>query len=482
MLVYAVDLGTTNVKVVLFDEDLHRLAVACAPATYDRAGERVEFSPDALFATVLDLVHRCHRDAGEPRGHEAVLSLTGQAESLVLNDADGRPVRPGLSWLDARAAAQAREIGEEFGVEDAFARTGQPVPTATWPAAKLRWLAQHEPATLRAAAQVLMVKDDLVRRLVGTSAGELTTRGFSYLYDIRARRWWTELLDFLDVPEKALAEVVPAGTDLGPVLPAVADLLPTAESYRVNAGALDHFCAMAGTGSYVPGVVSESAGTVLSLSVLVEDWTFDPARRVSYHPGLRAGETVLFDGIDCGAVALDWFRREGLAGIAFEELEDLLRNRPEREAPFFLPYLTGVNPPDYFPDAHGAFLDLDLGHGRADLAHAVQEGVAHLLRRTVDHLGTGVHQIVSTGGGAGSAHWNQLKADVCGVDLLVPAEREATCRGAAVLALVAAGRLGDLDEAPAPVPAPTRYRAHHGPDRARRYARFEDHLTRLFGL
>ena len=203
---------------------------------------------------------------------------------------------------------------------------------------------------------------------------------------------------------------------------------------------------MAGTGSYTAGIVSESAGTVLSLSLLTDGWTFDPARKVSFHAGLRPGEIVLFNGVDSGGVSLEWFRREGLDGMGYDDLEAQLRAyTSDRRAPMFLPYLTGVNPPDYFPDARGAFLDLDLAHGRIDLAYAVEEGVAHLLRRNVDYLTAGpAREIISTGGGASSAFWNQLKADVCGIDVVVPDEREATCRGAAALALVAAGEIADL--------------------------------------
>jgi sugar (pentulose or hexulose) kinase len=105
VLVYAVDLGTTNVKVVLYDEHLRRLAVASAPAVYQRAGDRVEFSAAGLFDLAVDLLGRCAADAPDTAGHDAVIVLTGQAESLVLNDRSGEALRPALSWLDDRTAA-----------------------------------------------------------------------------------------------------------------------------------------------------------------------------------------------------------------------------------------------------------------------------------------------------------------------------------------------------------------------------------------
>ncbi|MFY0407755.1 FGGY-family carbohydrate kinase [Solicola sp. PLA-1-18] len=482
MLVYAVDVGTTNTKVVLFDGDLHRLAVSSAPAVYHREDVSVEFDASTLFESVLDLIHQCSRAVADTSAHDAVIVLTGQAESLVLNDEHGRPVRPGMSWLDDRAATLAVEIAERFGTDAAFAVTGQPVSSATWPAAKLRWLGHHEPAVLEKTAAVLMVKDEMIRRLTGAAAGEVTTRGFTYMYDVRARHPWSEMLDYLAVDPSQLAETVPAGTDVGEVQAAVLDRLPRSASYRVNAGALDHFCAMVGTGSYRPRVVSESAGTVLSLSVLTEGWTFDEDHKVSFHAGLETDDVVLFNGVDSGGVALDWYRREGLSDMGYDELERRLRARGAATAPIFLPYLTGVNPPDFFADAHGAFLGLTLGHDRIDLAYAVEEGIAHLLHRNVEYLQTpGPPEIVSTGGGAASSFWNQLKADVCGVDVVVPDEQEATCRGAAVLALRAAGGIDDIaDAAHLNQPAAARYTPTDVVGRAERYRRFDDYLNRLF--
>ncbi len=143
-----------------------------------------------------------------------------------------------------------------------------------------------------------------------------------------------------------------------------------------------------------------------------------------------------------------------------------------------------MNPPDFRSAARGAFLGLELGHDRFDLAYAVEEGIADLLRKNIDSLASGadrVREIVSTGGGAASSFWNQLKADVCGVDVLVPREQEATCRGAAVLALVERGILADFDDAAhLDQPETVRYRPSGHPSHDRRYQDFEDYLERLY--
>lgn len=483
MLIYAVDLGTTNIKVVLFDERAQQLAVARDAMRYRRDGVYVEFDPEAVLASVLQLIAECARQA-PGTDQDAHIVLTGQAEALVLADADGRPLAPGISWMDERSTIEADEIADRFGTDDAFAVTGQPESVATWPATKLRWFAAHRPELLVAARHVLMIKDFVLFRLTGRAVGEETTRGFTYLYDVPRRRYWNEMVEFCGIRPEMLPEVVPAGTTIGSVRDEILDQLPPATSYSVNVGALDHFCAMLGLSSYAAGAVSASAGTVLALSLIAPDWSFDPADPVSFHPGLRADETVLFTCADSGGVALEWFRESIAGGIPYDALERELRDRDHRGAPLFLPYLTGVNPPDFQPDARGAFLELQLRHDRIDLAYAVMEGVAHLLRRNIDALrgsGQAVDEIVSAGGGTASSFWNQLKADVCGVALRVPDEQEAACRGSAVLALVAAGALISIDDTAAlHAPSERVYRPRIDAALAARYDRFDTALTRLY--
>ena len=482
MIVYAVDLGTTNVKVVRYDEAARAEATATRPMRYHREGDRVTFDPDAVVDAVLDLIRSAGREAPDGDSSASIV-ITGQAESLVLVDVDGQVLGPGISWMDERSGEQAREMATAFDPDEAFAITGEPEPVPTWPATKLRWLTQQHPEVLPRVRHVFMIKDFVIWRLTGRAVGEETTRGFTYLYDVPGRDYWADMMDFCGVTRAMLPEVVPAGTTVGPVLPSISERLPAA-AYTVNAGALDHFCAMLGTDTYAPGELSVSAGTVLALSLLTEDWKHDPTSRVSFHAGLRPGDTVLFSCADSGGVSLGWFQEILGGGGAPGTGEPDLRAVDRGAAPLFLPYLTGLNPPDFNPRARGAFLDLQLRHDRGDMVYSVMEGVAHLLRRNLEDLaahGQPAASMTSAGGGTASDVWNQLKADVTGLELTVPREPQDACRGAAVLALAAGGAIDSLhDTALLSRPPVTTYRPRADPLTDQRYAAFDAALHRLY--
>jgi xylulokinase len=200
---------------------------------------------------------------------------------------------------------------------------------------------------------------------------------------------------------------------------------------------------------------------------------------VSFHRGLRSQDIVCFDCADSGGVCLEWFKNNFYGSESYDWLESRLRARVHApDAPLFLPYLTGLNPPEYFKEAAGAFLELTLRHDGIDMAYAVMEGVAHLLRSNIDyceeHLLGDVDGIVSTGGGSASVFWSQLKADACNRTIVVPIETQSVCRGAAVIGLVEAGLLSDIHSAESPAPISTKvYTPSHNAMHRTRYERFQ---------
>jgi xylulokinase len=215
----------------------------------------------------------------------------------------------------------------------------------------------------------------------------------------------------------------------------------------VNAGALDHFAGMIGSGNVREGMVSETTGTVLAVAALVSKPMVGP-HRMPCHCGAMRGTYVLLPVCESGGISLEWlkntlYRDEGYDGIN-GEVEGLGR---EPGDVIFLPYLTGTNSPEFDPRATGVFYGLRLRHTRAHLARAVMEGVGFLLKKNLDVLEGlcgSVERVISLGGGARSNLWNRMKAEITGKPVAVPESVESTSRGAAILAAVEIGMFPDI--------------------------------------
>ncbi len=483
MIFAAVDLGTTNIKVALYDHELRLLAISDYAVRYRRDKDRVEFDPDVYFHEIVRLRGDCAQRIEGFEGEEVAVVLTGQAESFVVIGHDGEPLAPGISWMDMRSVKECEEMKAHFGEEAGFYVTGQPWITPTWTATKLRWLRNNAPQVLTKAEKILLLKDYIQYRFTGKIAGEASVRGFSYLMDLARADYWPQMLEFCGVRREQLPDIVAPCTSLSVILPEIAALLPPCRAYTVNVGALDHFAGMIGSGGFVRGVACESAGTVLSLSLLTDSWECRPERRISCHIGPQEGSYVLFHCCDSGGVCLDWYKNAFLPASSYRDIEDALAGQAPYHAPVFLPYLTGINPPEYYTNAKGAFMGLTLAHRPMDLAYSVMEGVGFLLRSNLEYCrqsGCHIDRLISTGGGAKSAYWSQLKADICDMPIRVPHEKEATCRGAAIIGAVCAGIYRDYEQANACHPVGmTCYEPGGTPELEGRYGMYREYKKML---
>lgn len=429
----AVDLGSTNLKVIAYNEEFTPLRSHSEPVCYHREGELVEFDAAECFQSLLRGLRLCG-EAFPPECRCPKITLTGQAESLVLSDAQGTPVRPAISWMDGRGGREAEEIQAAFPGEESCRITGQLSVNTSWPAVNLLWLRRQEPEVLQRADWFFLLKDYMLFRLTGKAVGEYSCYSFSYYFDYVRKCYWEPMLRFCGIPREKLPQLVPPGTAVGTLLPEIARKLGFSGCPEINAGALDHFCGMIGSGNVREGLISESTGTVLAMAAL----SSAPARdgvRIPCHCGPFPGSYVFLSVCESGGDSLEWFRNAFLPEYSFAELDEALSGRQPPEGLFFLPYLQGVSAPEYDPGARGVFYGIQRGHNRLDFAYAVMEGVAQLLCKNIRLFPSFGEEtrLLSTGGGAKSDFWSQLKADVCGVPVDIPENGEAACFGAALL-------------------------------------------------
>ena len=466
-----IDLGTTNLKAALYDEDLHLLDSESFPVRYAGEDGFVEFDVDACFNQLVDLLEALLRRQKITRLE--ALALTGQAETLILLDRDGRPIGNAISWMDERSQSECAELGARFTPEEVEAVTGQLSMLPTWPSTKIMWLRHHRPEQFRRAAKFVLFKDYIAMRLTGRLMADMSIATFSLWFDIYNKAYWPEMLDALDIDQGYLAELSEPCAVAGELLPQIARRAGLEPGTLVSIGTLDHFAGMIGTGATQPGRLTLSTGTVMALATMA----VEPAPRcsgIAMHYGFRPDTHVMLPVVESGGVSLEWFKRTCLPGTDYDTLNAELARRPEN-ALLFLPNIVGTNAPAFDADATGVFWGLRQRHDAIDMARAVMEGVSFVLRENCEALaasGAAVREIIATGGGAKSAFWCQLHADCTGVPVSVPAEKDAACLGAAIIAAVAAGHYESFEAAAA---ACIRMERTFQPmtDRTAKYRRFQ---------
>lgn len=479
MNIIAIDLGTTNIKVSIYDEKLTLLSLLSETVTYQQTDDMVEFDPTEYFNRIQSMVEQLALQGKKHNQQNVVqIVLTGQAESLVLLDASQQPCYPAISWLDMRSKKECEELSQVFDATLCYRTTGQPKLIPTWPITKMLWLKHHQPTVFAHTAHYLLLKDYIVFRLSGRMLGDYSIYSFSHYFDITKKQYWSDILDYCGIKLSQLPELLPSGSIAGNLLePLVCNKYGLTRETKINIGTLDHFAGMIGTGNIQEGVISESAGTVLSIATLVNQPIFDDSK-IPLNCGPFPDSYVLLPVCESGGYSLEWFRNQFCETISFNEITEQITNKNRQlPPPIFLPYLTGVNAPDFNEYASGAFFAINAAHDKYDFALSVMQGVACLLKKNLQHMqnaGIEITKIVSVGGGAKSAFWTQLKSNFANQPIEIPENEEASSLGAAIIAAVDEGYFTSYEDAISRcVKIKTRYLPESSPEYSDTYRVFD---------
>lgn len=461
-LILGIDAGTTSLKVGVFGED--GAALGSAREEYSLSSprpDRAELDPERYWQAAVAATRRALAVAGGSGWDVGVIGVSSQGETVVALGRDARPLAPAIVWLDNRATAEAAEIAARFTRDEVYATTGVPDVNPTWTASKIQWWRRNDPALFRSAAWFVLVEDFVLHRLTGRLVTEGGVQCTSLLYDIRRHQWWPAMLDHVGLTADRLPEIARPGEIVGILTAVAAGALGLRAGIPVVAAGMDQGAGSVAVGNTVAGIVSESTGGALVVQASVDRPDGDPTKQTPVYVHSAPDQYLYAPVCPTGGMALTWFRdrfggeevREAAAGG--RDAYDLLTAAaavipPGADGLTMLPHLAGAFSPEYEPRARGVFFGFGLTHAKAHFVRATLEAVAFMLRRNLellDGIGIPAREIRSQGGGARSPLWCQIKADVCARPVVTMAGEDAAVRGAAMLAGVAAGVFGTLDEA-----------------------------------
>jgi len=456
-LLLGIDIGTTGSKAVLIDASGAVLAEATTeyPMSTPRPGW-AEQSPEDWWQATVESIRSVLDRAGTKPADIAGVGLTGQMHGLVLLDGQGQVLRPCIMWNDQRTAKQCEEITRRVGFDRLVQITGKPALTG-FTAGKILWVRENEPELYARAQHVLLPKDYVRFRLTGEYAMDVADASGTNLLATGRRTWSEEVAGLLDVPLDWLPRVYECHEVVGRISGAAAKETGLAAGTPVVAGAGDQAAQSLGTGITSPGVVSVTIGTSGVVFAATAGYVFDPTGAMhSYCHAVPQTWHLMGVTLSAGG-SLRWLRdtvwqHERSASADIYGLMTAAASKVPAGADglLFLPYLSGERTPYPDPDARGVFFGLSLRHGREHLTRAVIEGVTFALRDGLEllcRLETRCGRVRVSGGGAKSALWRQVMADVFNVEIAEVNVTQGAAFGAALLAGVGAGVFGSVREA-----------------------------------
>ena len=466
--VLGIDTSTTATKAVLVDEGGSVVGIGVAAYGFDAPQPLwSEQEPSLWWDGTIQAIRSVLASTGADAASIQAIGLTGQMHGAVLLDGADRVLRPAILWNDQRTVHACEEIREAVGPQRLIEVTGNDAVTGLT-APKLVWVRDHEPDVWRRIAHVLLPKDYVRLELTGEHALDRADGAGTLLFDLAARDWSAEVLDALRIPREWLPATFEGPTITGRVTERAAAVTGLRAGTPVVAGGGDQSANAVGVGVTAPATVALSLGTSGVVFAATDAPLFDERGRVHAFCHALPERWHLMSVMLSAAGSLRWFRDTLAPGEPFEALVSSAATVPAgSEGLLFLPYLSGERSPYPDPLARGAFVGLNLGHGRAHLVRAVLEGVAFGLRDGLDlMIAAGMpapSQVRASGGGIASPLWRQILADVLDTELATVSTTEGAAYGAALLATEAAGWFPTVESAVAALVRATPV-ASPGPD------------------
>ncbi|MEQ1768709.1 MAG: FGGY family carbohydrate kinase [Devosia sp.] len=444
MPVLGIDIGTQSLKAVVLDDSMRLLGAASQSYPYLRPRPGwAEQRPGDWLAALRPAIADALAAARLQPGDIDALSCCGQLDGAIAVDRSGGALGPAIIWMDRRAMAEADAVDA-----DLIATRSGLVCDSTHMAAKIAWLKRNGPS---GAALYHQPVSFVLAQLTGEAAISPSLASTTMLYGLAGSDWDDVLLDTFGIKRTDLPRLVGEAETAGRLTARGAELTGLPIGTPVATGTGDDFSNPLGCGVTAPGVVAVSLGTAETVAALSSTLSTDAERLVETHlypgglyhlgnPGWLSGGAMRW-----AAALLAQPSDEALVALAAEA-------PPGCEGLVFLPALTGAMAPRWNAVARGSFIGLSASHGPAHLARAVLEGTAFAMRDVIDRLmvlGVPTDRLRLMGGGARSALWCQIRADLTCRSAEIQLEADASAIGAGLLAAVAAGIAPDMGAAAA---------------------------------
>lgn len=424
------DIGTTNAKGALVNEEASILFEKNRPIEVHNANGVVEQDPESWYKAVIEIAREWFSSGIKP--HQIVLvTFSGQMQDCIAVNGDGAAVRPAILYSDGRGAEQAKRLLAELG-EEAIIRETQNQMNGTLTLPKIMWMKENEKAFYDAAASFLISsKDYVIARMTGAFVTDPTSAATAGCMNIHTRSWLTDWLDKFGLDPAKMPLILGSDEEAG-VIHAQGEIdTGFAAGTPVLCGIGDAGASTLGAGVYREGEIYAYLGTTGWVAAASDGFmnVRSGAFNLAY---VEHGKQIPIAPLSNAGNAYKWASEvfgsssEGDSSIGFKEFDAALAMTDRRSNVLFLPYLNGERCPVQDANASGCFIGLTANTTRSQMGAAVLEGVAMSMRQVMELIVKPEAELRVTliGGGAKSKTWCNIISDVLQCELVVPKDSQ----------------------------------------------------------
>lgn len=457
------DLGTGGNKALLYDVQGNCLASAFVPyhTHYPLVGWH-EQRPDDWWKAVVESTRSLLSSSGIDKNEIVCLGISGHSLGAVPLDEKGNLLRDETPiWSDIRAQKEVDDFFTRVDQDEWYLATGNGFPAACYTIFKVMWYRNHEPEMWKKTHKILGTKDYVNYKLTGKIMTDYSYASGSGIYDLNNWRYHQEFITASGISADVWPEIVPSTHVVGTVMPEVAELMGLNPDLLVVCGGVDNSCMALGAKNIRDGRVYTSLGSSAWIAVSSEqpvlDKKYKPFVFTHVIPGMFTSAVSIFSA----GSSFTWVKDNICSDLASDpdaanqDIYALMDQEAEKAPPgsnklLFNPSLAGGTSQDASAHIRGAYIGLDLKHGKPELIRAALEGISMNLRLRLDLLRKYTQledEILFVGGGAKSRFFLGIFADVFNTRIIKTSiDQDAGALGAAALAAVGCGLWENFDQ------------------------------------
>ena len=454
-----IDVGTSSVKAVLFDESTEIITSASREyPLYQPKPLWAEQDPNDWWKAAAECIKEITSkvDASQIKG----VGATGQMHGLVLLDDSGTPLCNSIIWCDQRTEVECDEITKIVGYDKLISITCNPALTG-FTASKMLWMKKNKPEIFNKASHFLLPKDYIKFKLTNEYTTDVSDASGTQLLDIQKRQWSEEVANILGIPMSILPKVYESQDVVGTVTKEAAEATGLKEGTVVVAGAGDQAAAAVGCGIVKSGIASLTLGSSGVIFAHTDKPLIDKKGRIHTFCHAVPNKWHVMSVTQGAGLSLKWFKdnfckaetenAKAQGKDVYNVLFDKTKDMPiGTEGLTFLPYLMGERSPILDPNAKGAFYGITNAHDLYHMFKAVAEGVVlsqYDCYKVLEGIGLEPSYIRMCGGGARNPIFRQMFSDCFGLPIVVTESPENGALGASILAGVGAGLYESVESA-----------------------------------
>lgn len=456
MRIVSIDVGTSSMKTVLYDEQGKLLELF----SYEYYSEYpktnwVEQKPNSWKVALIDVLSRMGNYCQRNNIKIDALAVTSQRSSVIPMDSEGNPLYSAIMWQDKRTTEICDRLIEEYSLNYFHKKTGLRVnPYFVLP--KIIWLRENMPDIYNKTSKFIGVMDYVVYLLTGKYTTDYSQACRTLMMDIKNFTWDKDLMALGGIDEDKLPQLVAPGSNGGGLTKQYSDLTGVPEGVPVILSGGDQQNAAIALGVTKSGRAEANSGTGSFVIAAVDEPFFDEEARILCQASAIPGKWILEAGIFNTGATYRWYRNTFYPEVVGRDDDYHIMNRDAMKSPagsnglMMIPHFLGSAAPYWNPHAKSMFFNLSFEHTRADFTRSIQEGIAIEIAtnlRLMQEL-TGELELVSVAGGMTRSNlFCEIQANTYGARVARFENSEASSLGAAMVAATSLGYYSDIGQA-----------------------------------